>query len=492
MALDNTNGTYDGRIYVSWTDFTGGTTRIKFSYSTDGGSNFSQEITLGSASGDPGSNAYLRPVDTTPGTPTADFVQGSMPAVGPDGELYVVWMEVNLSGNSYFKIRKSTNGGSSFASAVAADTFAWNRSGWGRIDHLNLPTLAVDQDNSYVYLAYKEDSPPRVKFKRSTDGGSGWGEAPKVIANLGEKGEVFPWLAVDSDGKVAVTLMHRRDNNEVDCYVAESYDRGATFRSPIKVTDQSSNPSNATWTHHYMGMVLDDEGNNYVVWTDYRNGNADAFFAKLNTPPEAPQNLVPSVVGENENPRIDWDANLETDLDGYEVWKKEDDGTWYLLATTKNNYYVDILENNVTLGDCQGCTPIYYKLKAVDLANNKSGFSSTVTFNQRGGTEKISAGPSDPAIVPGEYTLLQNYPNPFNPVTTIQFGLKEDGPVEVAVYSLTGQKLVILVNEFMEAGTYQVQWNGKDQQGSPVSAGMYLYQLKAGNQRLVKKMMLIK
>jgi len=136
---------------------------------------------------------------------------------------------------------------------------------------------------------------------------------------------------------------------------------------------------------------------------------------------------------------------------------------------------------------------ISYKIRAKDLQNQFSDFSSQVDFNTRGsGQEKpISWRPVD-SSVPGEFALLPNHPNPFNPVTTIQFALKEAGPAEVTVYSMEGRKIAILVNEFMEAGTYQVQWNGKDQQGSPVSSGMYLYQLKAGNQRLVKKMMLIK
>jgi len=94
--------------------------------------------------------------------------------------------------------------------------------------------------------------------------------------------------------------------------------------------------------------------------------------------------------------------------------------------------------------------------------------------------------------ITSEFSLAQNYPNPFNPVTTIQFGLKEAGPAEVAVYSIEGRKIATLVNEFMEAGTYQVQWDGKDQQGNPVSSGIYIYQLKAERQRMVNKMVLAK
>lgn len=96
------------------------------------------------------------------------------------------------------------------------------------------------------------------------------------------------------------------------------------------------------------------------------------------------------------------------------------------------------------------------------------------------------------AELPETFLLFQNYPNPFNPTTTIRFGLPEAAEVELAVFSLNGQKVAAPVQAFMEAGHHQIQWDGRDETGNAVASGIYIYQLKAGKQRLVKKMLLIK
>ncbi|MBN2366038.1 MAG: T9SS type A sorting domain-containing protein [Calditrichaeota bacterium] len=94
--------------------------------------------------------------------------------------------------------------------------------------------------------------------------------------------------------------------------------------------------------------------------------------------------------------------------------------------------------------------------------------------------------------VPSNYLLEANYPNPFNPSTNITFGLPRDEFVEMNVFSLTGQKVRTLFNGFLEKGYHTVTWNGVNENGSPVSAGIYIYELKTGDKRLVKKMFLMK
>ena len=93
---------------------------------------------------------------------------------------------------------------------------------------------------------------------------------------------------------------------------------------------------------------------------------------------------------------------------------------------------------------------------------------------------------------PSEYRVDQNYPNPFNSSTTIRFSLPEDGLVKLTIYSLTGEKITTLKNGFMEKGFHQVEWNGQNKFGNPVASWIYIYELKAGNRRLVNKMLLAK
>jgi hypothetical protein len=91
------------------------------------------------------------------------------------------------------------------------------------------------------------------------------------------------------------------------------------------------------------------------------------------------------------------------------------------------------------------------------------------------------------AEVPREYSLQQNYPNPFNPSTTIRFELPHASRVSLKVYNLLGQEVVTLVDDEMQAGVYEVQFNA-----ASLSSGMYVYRLRAGEYVATKRMILMK
>ena len=96
------------------------------------------------------------------------------------------------------------------------------------------------------------------------------------------------------------------------------------------------------------------------------------------------------------------------------------------------------------------------------------------------------------AIIPQVYTLHQNYPNPFNPITTLRYDLPDDNHVTLTIYDLNGREINRLVNDVQPAGHKSVQWNATDMQGKPVSAGVYLYQIQAGEFVQTRKMVLLK
>ena len=94
---------------------------------------------------------------------------------------------------------------------------------------------------------------------------------------------------------------------------------------------------------------------------------------------------------------------------------------------------------------------------------------------------------------PSAFNLDQNYPNPFNPSTTIDYRLSRSSQVELAVYNMLGQKIRTLVSDKIQAvGTHSVKWDGRDDSGAQVASGVYIYQLKTGNQVETRKMMLMK
>ena len=97
-----------------------------------------------------------------------------------------------------------------------------------------------------------------------------------------------------------------------------------------------------------------------------------------------------------------------------------------------------------------------------------------------------------PASIPSTYVLHQNYPNPFNPITTIRYEIPEASLVNITIYDMMGRIVNNLVSSMQNAGYKSVQWNATNNQGQPVSAGLYLYTIQAGKFRQTKKMVLLK
>ncbi len=94
-------------------------------------------------------------------------------------------------------------------------------------------------------------------------------------------------------------------------------------------------------------------------------------------------------------------------------------------------------------------------------------------------------------IAPTSFSLDQNYPNPFNPSTKISWQSPVAGWQTLKVYDVLGNEVATLVDEFREAGSYEVEF--KSAVGSlQLASGIYYYQLKAGNFIQTKKMMLMK
>jgi len=95
-------------------------------------------------------------------------------------------------------------------------------------------------------------------------------------------------------------------------------------------------------------------------------------------------------------------------------------------------------------------------------------------------------------FLPAQFELTQNFPNPFNPTTVIPFGLPGDVHVRLAIYNILGQQIRTLVNSPMNSGFHRLLWNGYNDRGQQVAAGVYFYLLEAGPFRQSRKMTLIK
>lgn len=102
------------------------------------------------------------------------------------------------------------------------------------------------------------------------------------------------------------------------------------------------------------------------------------------------------------------------------------------------------------------------------------------------GFQTISVNPIS-SNVPDKYSLSQNYPNPFNPSTKIRFELPSSSSVKLVIYDALGRQIETLVNDKMNAGVYEANWNAKN-----LASGIYFYKLEAGSFVSTKKMLLVK
>jgi len=93
----------------------------------------------------------------------------------------------------------------------------------------------------------------------------------------------------------------------------------------------------------------------------------------------------------------------------------------------------------------------------------------------------------DPNVVVNSYSLSQNFPNPFNPTTEIRFDIAKAGMTTLKVYDMLGREVATLVNDQLVQGSYRAQFNG-----ATLSSGTYIYVLTSGDQKISKKMMLLK
>ncbi len=144
---------------------------------------------------------------------------------------------------------------------------------------------------------------------------------------------------------------------------------------------------------------------------------------------------------------------------------------WFLSAAGTGDYTMTDLAGRPRMfdGNSNGST-------VIDMGAFEFSLDSGLTGGDESDTGK-----------PLAFRLNQNYPNPFNPSTIIGFEVPESGPVELTIFDTLGRRVATLVNEEMQAGVYQVNFNA-----SGLASGMYIYHLQAGGREQTRKMIFIK
>ncbi|MCE5252327.1 hypothetical protein LLG96_19170 [bacterium] len=132
------------------------------------------------------------------------------------------------------------------------------------------------------------------------------------------------------------------------------------------------------------------------------------------------------------------------------------------------------------------------KVNAIAVEKNNTIWFGTDNGVSRYTGEMITTSVDENTTIPQSLLLIRSYPNHFNPSTTIGFTLPEAGSSTLIIYNIAGQKVRGLVAESMTAGRHTAVWDGKDDSGAPVSAGIYFTRLTCGRRTATGKMVMVK
>ncbi|MCK4654231.1 MAG: carboxypeptidase regulatory-like domain-containing protein [Candidatus Cloacimonetes bacterium] len=157
-------------------------------------------------------------------------------------------------------------------------------------------------------------------------------------------------------------------------------------------------------------------------------------------------------------------------------------GTYTATSNSNGEYFIEQIEmGNYTLT----CELIGYELYSEDIIVDSIEIID-IALNSTSDSEDLT--------ILNEKIFLTNYPNPFNPTTTISFSTTENTEnTEIIIYNIKDQIIKQLINDLLSTGQHSVIWNGNDENGKPVSSGIYLYHLKIeGKIKATRKCLLLK
>ena len=94
-------------------------------------------------------------------------------------------------------------------------------------------------------------------------------------------------------------------------------------------------------------------------------------------------------------------------------------------------------------------------------------------------------------VLTDKFYIYQNFPNPFNPSTQIKFEILDPSNITITIYDLSGKTIKNLINVVKRPGSYNIAWDATNNNNIKVSSGVYIYELKVGNKKKNKKMILL-
>ena len=227
---------------------------------------------------------------------------------------------------------------------------------------------------------------------------------------------------------------------------------------------------------------------NYFVVTTYDLGESkpsNNVLVKLDVSLLPVTDLEANVVQENVV-ILTWEAPIlppdQTNLHGYRIYRDETPILFTELLTFSEQHH-----------EYGGCVIGFfvYEVTAVYIFD---GTDDLLRESEPVSIEVIVGTGSDDNEngLPIKAELLTNYPNPFNPETTVRFNIVKDDVVNIDIFNIRGQKIKILLNDFLKVGYHEILWDGTDENRNELGSGIYFYRMQTNDFTEVKKMILMK
>lgn len=301
-------------------------------------------------------------------------------------------------------------------------------------------SVICDCDNNFV-IAWEDQS--YILLRRFNEDGGPLSDAIQI----GDIGAYSPYMAAMPNGNIVIvwTEVATKGGNNIYLQIFDSQNNAV-------ISPKWLNNTSGTQREYRPHVCVTESGYIMVVWQSLS---------------ENPLSLYDhTVIGQV----LDAEGNLIRA--NIPIGNVEQPGVWQMypeVAATGNSVMVIWQDNRRAMGwDIYGH---YFESIPSDIT---------------------SVDESDIVTLPSSFRLGQNYPNPFNPTTQVEFSLPEACHVKLDIYNITGQKVLSLIDNNLDAGVHIIQWDGKDTNGRPVATGIYFYRLQAGEFINSKKMLLLK
>ena len=339
-------------------------------------------------------------------------------------------------------------------------------------ENLNFDTLcdSIEQYSRYVITKLKNQNtlPKYVQIGNETDCGFLWPDGYVC----GESNNDIQW------NKLRDLFMH----------AIEGVNTALDFEDSLKIISHVSSGGN--W---FFGNLLEEDIpidilaiSYYPMWHGTLadlNQNINMLATQFGKPVLVVETAYPFTLSWNDNTNNI--LGLETQLlDGYEASEEGQFSFLYDLISL-------VHDNDFGYGIC------YWAPDWISTSQFGSPWENQALFDFDGQLLDAVSVFDDANVsvqTKNEYSIggIFNYPNPFNPVTKLRYTIPKNGLVSIIIYDMLGRQVKTLVNQTQNAGYASVIWDATNDYGKPVSAGIYLYQIQAGEYIQTKKMVLLK